>query len=339
MSASHDETPDGADVEVRRRDPRTRRRARIVTAVGLAFAAGGLAFVLQRIGETWDETGPLLRNADPGWLTGALVVAALGMTAIAVPWVRVVDVMGGRLTPRRAIVLYYVGEIGKYLPGGIWPVVGRGELAARTGMRRTVAYSSVLFSLAALYLAALLLAAGLLPFVLASGGSSPAPALLLLLVPLGLALLHPTVLGAILSVVQRVTRRELDLELQPWPTMVGLVVIYVPAWLLIGTATWAVTEALSSPVGWVEICFATTLSWSAGFLVAPAPGGVGIREAVFVAVAASLTSGVAAAVALCARLLFMVVDAVGAAVCSLLLGTPRRTIRDRGRGPGLDRSS
>lgn len=303
----------------------------MTTLLGVAFAAGGLAFVVQRIWSTWDETGPVLRSAEPSWLLVAFVLAAAGMTAIALPWVAVVRALGGSLSLSTAVLTYYVGEIGKYLPGGVWPVVGRGELAVRTGMRRTVAYTSVLFSLAVLYLAALLSAAGLFPVVLATGGSSSKPVLLVLLVPLGLVALHPAVLGPLVGLAGRITKRDVALDLPGWGVMVGLVLRYIPAWLLIGSATWAVTRALSADVSWIEICLATVLSWSAGFLVAPAPGGVGIREAAFVAVAASMAGGVAAAAALCARLVFMVVDALGAALCGIVLGSRRRA--DGADGP------
>lgn len=301
-----------------------RRGVALTTLLGVAFALGGLAFVAQRIWSTWDETGPVLRDADPAWLLVALLLAAAGMTAIAVPWVAVVRALGGSLPLSTAVLTYYLGEIGKYLPGGVWPVVGRGELAVRNGIRRTVAYTSVLFSLAVLYLAALLSAAGLFPVVLATGGTSSTPVLLVLLVPLGLVFLHPAVLGPLVQLAGRVAKRDVSLDLPRWGVMVGLVLRYLPAWLLIGSATWAVTRALSADVSWVEICLATVLSWSAGFLVAPAPGGVGIREAAFVAVAASMPGGVAAAAALCARLVFMFVDAVGAAVAGAVLGAGGR---------------
>ncbi len=297
----------------------------LTTALGVAFAVGGLAFVVQRISATWEETGPVLRTADPAWLAGALVLGAAGMTAIALPWTNVVEVLGARLDRTSAVLLYYVGELGKYLPGGVWPVVGRGEMAVRAGLRRTVAYSSVLFSLAVLYLAALLLAAGLLPAVLVSGGSSSTPVLLVVLVPVGLLSLHPRILGWVITTGARLTKREVIIELPSWGAMITLVLRYLPAWILIGSATWAVGRALDADIGWTEVCFATVLSWSAGFLVAPAPGGVGIREAAFVAAAGTLPSGIAAAIAICARLVFMIVDTAGAALCGVLLGARKTT--------------
>jgi hypothetical protein len=88
------------------------------------------------------------------------------------------------------IAWYYSGEIGKYVPGGVWPVVGRGELARRGGVPAGRAYSGVVLSLAALYLADLGLASLLVPLDLAHQAESPAALALLVLLPLGLAALH-----------------------------------------------------------------------------------------------------------------------------------------------------
>ena len=58
---------------------------------------------------------------------------------------------------------------------------------------------------------------------------------------------------------------------------------------------------------------AAMLSWVVGFVLVPVPGGVGVREAAFVAlVGGSVPAGVRATAAVVARLAFMLVDALGA---------------------------
>jgi hypothetical protein len=104
---------------------------------------------------------------------------------------------------------------------------------------------------------------------------------------------------------------------------VALVVRYVPAWLAIGGATWAVARSLDPSAGLLEVGTAATLSWLIGFVLVPVPGGVGVREAAFVAAAGSLDPGIAAAVAVGARLIFVAVDAAGAVIGS-------STLRSRG---------
>ncbi len=103
----------------------------------------------------------------------------------------------------------------------------------------------------------------------------------------------------------------------------------MPAWLAIGGATWAVARSLDPSAGLIEVGTAATLSWLVGFVLVPVPGGVGVREAAFVAAAGSLDPGIAAAVAVAARVIFVAVDAIGAVIGSATLrsGTARSSTR------------
>ena len=65
-------------------------------------------------------------------------------------------------------------------------------------------------------------------------------------------------------------------------------------------------------VSFPRIAFAACLSWFVGFVVIGLLGGLGVRESVFVELAGSLDPGVAAAVALVSRMVFVVVDVAGA---------------------------
>jgi uncharacterized membrane protein YbhN (UPF0104 family) len=301
------------------------QRARVAsTAIGVVLALAATVFVGRAIVRDWDEIRDALEGAAPGWLAVAVVLAGVGMTAIAVPWRRAIQVLGEDMPTSQVVRRYYVGEIGKYVPGGVWPILGRGELAARWGIRRTAAYGSVLLSLLALYLASMFVVVGGLPALLA-GDDGTGPIAVLVLLPAGLVVLHPTVLRGLIGLVERVAKRKVDLVLPSWGSSVALVARYVPAWLAIGGATWAVARSLDPSAGIVEVGTAATLSWLVGFVLVPVPGGVGVREAAFVAAAGSLDPGIAAAVAVATRLIFIAVDAAGALIGSATLraGAPR----------------
>lgn len=297
---------------------------RASTVAGAVLAAAALVFVVRSIAAERDEIGDALAGADLAWIGLGAVLAAAGMTAIAVPWRRALALLGGDMPTGEVIGRYYVGEIGKYLPGGVWPILGRGELAVRWGVARAAAYGSVLLSLLALYLAAALLVAVGLP-VLLSGDDGTGPVVVVLLLPFGLAALHPAILGRVRRVGERLIRRPLDLPTPAWGASVGLVLGYLPAWFAIGGATWAVARALDPGAGVLDVGVAAVLSWLVGFALIPVPGGVGVREAAFVAAAGSLDPGIAAAVAICARALFVAVDGIGALLGSAAL---RRRAQD-----------
>jgi glycosyltransferase 2 family protein len=284
--------------------------------VGLVLAVVCLGFVAATLVSQWSEVHDRIADAAPGWLVLAVLCAAAAMTWIAWCWEDALGLLGHRPGRRRVIAWYYSGEIGKYVPGVVWPVVGRGELARRGGVPASRAYPSVALSLATFYLAGLAVAAVLVPLDLAQQAESPAAlALLLLLLPLGLAALHPAVLGRARRVVVRLSGRGGDVPLPEWRATAAVILRYVPAWLFIWAATWLVARALVPDPPILRIGIATTLSWAAGFAAVPVPAGAGIREAVFVA-SSGMAGGVAATVAVASRLAFVLVDAGGLVLTS-----------------------
>lgn len=275
--------------------------SRAATALGLVLVIACVAFVARRLADEWDAAEASIRNADAAWLLLSVILAALAMTSIAVGWRRVLAVLGAPVGVAASIAWYYVGEIGKYLPGTVWPLVGRAELARRGGVSRGVAYQSVGLSLLLLYLASAVV-----------GGAVAEPLVVVPFVVLAVIVLHPGVGNAALRAARRITGASLDLTLPSLRSSLLLAAGYVPTWLLVGTATWAVARSLDASVGWAEVVPAAAASWLIGFVAVPVPGGVGVREAAFVAAAGSLPVGVAPATAVVARLVFVAVDVAGA---------------------------
>jgi glycosyltransferase 2 family protein len=295
--------------------PRRLRWLGLPTLVGLVLAVVCLGFVAATLVSQWSEVRDRIADAAPGWLVLAVLCAAAAMTWIAWCWEDALGLLGHRPGRRRVIAWYYSGEIGKYVPGVVWPVVGRGELARRGGVPASRAYPSVALSLATFYLAGLAVAAVLVPLDLAQQAESPAALALLLLLPLGLAALHPAVLGRARRVVVRLSGRGGDVPLPEWRATAAVILRYVPAWLFIWAATWLVARALVPDPPILRIGIATTLSWAAGFAAVPVPAGAGIREAVFVA-SSGMAGGVGATVAVASRLAFVLVDAGGLVLTS-----------------------
>ncbi len=84
----------------------------------------------------------------------------------------------------------------------------------------------------------------LAPIVAADGQGLGWAWLPLLLIPLGIAAVHPAILGRILTFGRRATKGRLTLEPQPWGSMLGLIAWSIPTWLFLGGASVAVTSAL-----------------------------------------------------------------------------------------------
>ena len=275
--------PDQESVDEGGGRPRRGRTAALVALAGVLIGGAAIAFVVATVVDRWSEVSDEIRHAEVGWLVAAAACAALGMVTIAWGWRHVLALLGVRAPAGRVVGWYFAGEIAKYVPGGVWPVLGRGEIARRHGVPRSRAYASVAMSLGVLYLAAMFVAAAFLPFGL-SGGTGFSPWMLALLaLPVGVVVLHHEVLGRLVDLVGRVSGRAIDLPIPVWRDSLLLVARYVPTWLFIGTATWAVGRATTTDISYPRVMFATILSWVVGFLAVPVPSGAGIREAVLYA--------------------------------------------------------
>jgi glycosyltransferase 2 family protein len=301
-------------------------RRLLASAAGLVIAGAGIAFIARTLWRERAEVGAAIAALDPWLALVALLLGAAAMVQIGLAWRRALAIVGERRPVVDTLYRYYVGQLGKYVPGGIWPVVGRAEMARRGGVRAGAAYSSTVLSLATTYLGAMAVAVATLPFGL---DGQRAQRWVLVLLPLGVLALHPRVIDLALSRAERLTGRRPAVTVPSWGTSVRLLARHVPAWLAIGVATWTVAAALGDAGSLGNVLFATVLSWVVGFLIVPVPGGVGVREAVFVAAATSLPAGLAAATAVAARLVFIAVDVSGAAVTATLV---RRRARANGSG-------
>lgn len=291
------------------------RAARLVTGFGLVLGGAAVFFVVRRLIKDWPEVEPYIQDANVAWLAVAGACAVAGMSSIGWGWRHVMRTLGADPPALRTIAWYFVGELGKYVPGGVWPVLGRGELARRGGIDRSRAFTSVALSLGMLYLAAMFTAAAFLPFALAGGGGFSPWMLCLLALPVGVVLLHHDVLDWLMAKASRATKRTIKVEVPKWHDSLILVARYIPTWLFIGTATYAVARSITSDVGYARMMFATILSWVVGFLAVPVPSGAGIRETVLFA-AAGVPKPIAITTAVGARIIFVFVDVAGAAICA-----------------------
>ena len=299
--------------------PSSRRGAKlIVRVVSLIFVALCLGFVVHLLIRDWSETIEALRHASLVWLVPAAVCAVGAMFLLAWRWGAAIIAVGGvRAGSHRVISAFFVGEAGKYIPGAVWAMLGRGELARREGYERPIAYSSVVLSVIGCYLAAALTAL-ILAVAALIGGSIAMPWWPIALVAaVGLAAIHPAVSRRILALVGRVLGRQLMVEIPSWTRCLHLTMTYIPVWLLIAAATTFVTKSLVVDPPIARVALAAVVSWIIGFIT-PSPGGIGVREAVFVALA-GVAAGPAAAAAILARVLFVLVDGSGAGVGWLVL--------------------
>ena len=306
--------------------PRRRRAHRLVQVLGAVVAALAIALCVRAVADAWPEVRHRVAHARPGFLVAALACSAASMALLGLTWWRCLRTFGQRVRPADAVAWHFAGELGKYVPGGVWTVLGRGELARRGGgIPRSTGYATTLITYAITCVAAASVGGVLAGAAAARGHGFAWGWALVAAAPLSLAALHPVVVATALRAGHRLSGRRVDLAPPPSRRLLELVGWSAPAWLLMGGAAALVTEALGVTQEPFRVAFAAVTAWLVGFLAVPVPAGVGVREVVFV-VACGLPAGPAAAVAAITRALLVLVDAAGGFAALAFVG---RTVRAR----------
>jgi glycosyltransferase 2 family protein len=259
-----------------------RRRVREVVRLALVVLAFGLGAAA--IGRDLEGFVGAIRDIGAARAGAALVAVLAGLLITSEVWRTTVAATAGPLAGGAARRLFFVTQLGKYLPGAVWPVLAQAEAAQRHGLAASrMALGSLLF-VAVHLLTGLVLALTLIPWS-APGVLTTYPWVLAAIPLLAIGLLPP-VLGRAMDLGLWLLRRE-PLAARPSGRAVATASsLLLGTWAAYGLAAYLVTAPLQTTGGRAELAALATgafaLAWAVGVLVLPAPAGVGPRELVLV---------------------------------------------------------
>lgn len=254
------------------------------------------------------ELGDALTRLRWGTVVLSFVFGYLAVLAMFLGWASAVRSGHVDLDRRHLLRVYGVGQVGKYLPGSVWPVLAQARLARRYDVSPGRVAAGSLVALAVSVLTGLIVGGALLPV------AGPQARYLLwapvLAVP-ALVLLYPPLLNWLLGRAARILRRGDVAFHYSWSGILRCGGWNVLGNLLFGLHLFVLADTLgaSRPRDYVLSLCAYALASSIGVAIIFLPAGSGAREAVLVAVLApSLTADSALLIALVSRALLVIVD-------------------------------
>lgn len=275
-----------------------------------AFGVVAAALATWAVAARWSEVVDAVGRLSVGWLLLGLVATVGNAATAGLMWNAVLRDMGARLPLVVAARVFFVGQLGKYVPGSVWPMVMQAELASDHGVARRRTAAATMASLLLAITSALLVVVGTLPFVpdVVPDEFAWTP---LLVLPL-LVLLHPRVLVPLIDrALKMLGRDSLDARTTLRGTLTGTGWGLV-SWGLAGAQVAALAIPLGAPATAHTLALAAggyALAWAVGFVVVVAPAGAGAREVALAAVLATvLGPGAVVVVVLVSRALFTVTD-------------------------------
>lgn len=313
--------------ENRLRTGSTPSRSMVRTALRVGFVVVAIVLGTAAVVTRRHQVADALHRVDP-WqlaLSGLCVPPALHATMLS--WRTVLADLGSPLPLRPAARIFYVSQLGKYLPGSVWPVVAQMEMGREYAVPRRRSAMAMMVVFAVNVCSALLVAAVALPLV--SGTVITAYWWVWLAVPVLVVAVQPPVLSWSLARVARLVRREPPTETLSLPGLYRTLGWCGVSWVFFGLHLGLVVRGLGATglTVWPLAIGSFALAWAAGFLVVFVPAGAGVREAVLVLSFASvLPAGVAILAAIVSRLLVTCGDLLLAGL-GVLLSRRRSTVR------------
>lgn len=256
----------------------------VVRLITLTLVVAVLVFGSRAVSASWSDVRASFGRFDPLAVVGAYLVSLVGTWAMYRGWRAALDGLGAALPPPDARTMFYVGQLGKYVPGSVWPALIQTEIGARHGLRRPVVLTSYVISFAAS-----IGAGGLLTVFVLTGDTPRWLDLAALAATAGgvvvLALVaHPRGAASVIAgLVAWRTRAPMSARIAP-PAVARVVGWGLLAWVLLGVHLHLLLLPLGATLrdgGFVVGIM--TLGFVVGIAVVPLPAGAGLRELVVVA--------------------------------------------------------
>lgn len=299
-----------------------------IVAVKLAVVALVFWFVQDTIREGLAELGKHPLSIRPGWLLLSGILYLAGLLPAALFWRRILHTLGQDAKLLETLRAYYIGHLGKYVPGKAMVVVLRTGLVRSHRVDTAVAAVSVFFETLAMMSVGAFWAAGILAFQYREHG-------FLCLVSIGLMaaagvpIIPPVFrrLARLAGVGQSDPSIASKIENLTWRSLFEGMAAMTVCWVMLGASLWAVLQAIQpEPLPLLApfslYVASVSLAVVAGFL-SLIPGGAVVRELVLAQLIGRHFGSIAAVVgAVLLRLAWLLAELVISAI--LFFAAPAR---------------
>jgi uncharacterized membrane protein YbhN (UPF0104 family) len=261
---------------------------------------------------------PILGSIAVTWAMYAILIGA---------WRGMVHGWGQPLSFSQAARIWTVSSLGKYIPGKVWAIAGMALMAKERGVAPWAATGAAVLNQVLAIAGGTLVVGATGTALLANHypwinrGLVAAAALSLVAI---LALLSP---GLVRRVLGRFGVEPAGPATPSVSSVLWAALANVIAWVGYGVALWLLAQGVLSVTPPLQAAVAAfTASYIAGLLAVIAPGGLGVREAVFILMLqGTLGAPAAAALAIASRLLLTFTE-IGAAAPFLLFPAERARV-------------
>ena len=297
-------------------------------SIKIALTLVVLYFVYDQFVSQWSEIRDYQWQIDIFYLLISVVTGMIALLIMSTTWRSVIGMFGHNLSVGSAFRIFYLSNLGRYIPGKVWQLFGILYLTRQKGIPSEQAGASFiivqLFAIPASFLL-FVIAVQFEPLLLVDqvkllNSSSWYLVTGMLLGSCVVLTVRPNWILALGNrLLRKMGRPEVTLQID-FRVALKLFSAYVCGWIGYGIAFYFLVSAVvpDCNLGLLPAIGLFNAAYQIGYLVLFAPGGFGPRELVMSALLAPFIGKVALVVALAARIWSLILESI-AAGCAIII--------------------
>ncbi len=254
----------------------------LMAALGFIFIVLSMWFLGRSFLQGVEQAGGIgnLLNFDVPLFAASSALLAVHLLMAGWTWDLVTRVAGGRIGFRKAFAIHFLSQVGKYVPGKVWAVMGKYGLSRSGGLQPVQIGQGLILETVFIVLGCLVTVIPLMPLAASEAGmgAGTGTALAAVLAAVLLASVHPWFFQKLAALAARVMKTGGTLRKCRFTEMLAILPAYVALFVFLGSAFWLLALSFGLRMPFFPGIFIYPAAMGIGYLTIFSPGGLGARE-------------------------------------------------------------
>ncbi|NOR44735.1 MAG: hypothetical protein GQ534_04040 [Candidatus Delongbacteria bacterium] len=254
------------------------KNEKFIKVAKLLLLALVLFFVVKNIVDNFSNIKDIdLSNLNYGYVLPALLVTIVSLFIPVFAWKYLLGTLGGNLKISKAMRIWFISNLGRYIPGKVWQISGLIILSGKEGVTKKVSSVSVIYS----QIVANLIGLSLGMFLFVKDEEKTTHTLMFVGVLIALAILPFVINKLAISALSILKKPKETFEIS-YGKFIVYVFMQLINWIVMGLAfvlfinVFTELSIFEHPTALLIL----PISWTLGLLAIFAPGGIGVREGI-----------------------------------------------------------
>lgn len=255
-------------------------KKKIVKVLGIVLSIVILWFMVSQFIENWQDIKPYLSQMNIVWFIISIVIYAVVFLLTGYNWAYVLWKLDPKLETIDYLDIHMTSALARYIPGGIWNIVGKAYMCTNKGVEKSATTISMILEYVFQIISSCLFLLFFIPVLFRESINTYLTILIVIAVILAV-LVIPYAVKIGIKIVGKLFKDDISNISLNKVFIYNVLSRYVGVWLLTGIGLVILVIAFSKVelLQGIYLILSYPISWVVGFL-SPSPNGMGIREGV-----------------------------------------------------------